>query len=51
MKKNHINTLLALALFIAGQLGAQTRVIPAPAQEKPVLLEGATNSYRHRKCN
>lgn len=42
MKKYHIFFLINVALVLAGGLSAQTRVVPAPAQEKPMLLEGAT---------
>lgn len=42
MKRYHILFLINLALILVGGLNAQTRVVPAPAQEKPILLEGAT---------
>jgi imidazolonepropionase-like amidohydrolase len=42
MKKYHILFVINLALVLVGGLNAQTRVVPAPAQEKPILLEGAT---------
>lgn len=40
MKKQNI-LLLFLLLFTVGIVSAQTRVIPAPAQDKPILLKGA----------
>lgn len=42
MKKLQNIALLLLLLIGAGSALAQTRVVPAPAQEKPVLLQGAT---------
>lgn len=42
MKKINSIYLLVLGLLATAGLSAQTRVVPAPAQEKPVLLRGAT---------
>lgn len=39
---NKINIVLSLMIFCVSGLMAQTRVVPAPAQEKPMLLRGAT---------
>ncbi len=39
---NKLLLLLLLLVSLAGQLSAQTRVVPAGPQEGPILLEGAT---------
>ncbi|PHN02604.1 amidohydrolase family protein [Flavilitoribacter nigricans] len=42
MKKFHISFLIIIALFLGKNGTAQTRVVPAPAQDTPILLQGAT---------
>ena len=42
MKRFHIAIFFSLALFVSAGLNGQTRVVPAPAQETPILLQGAT---------
>jgi imidazolonepropionase-like amidohydrolase len=42
MKKLHIAFFINFALLLSTGILAQTRVVPAPVQEKPLLLEGAT---------
>lgn len=42
MKNIHSLYCLLLALLATNFLAAQTRIVPAPSQERPILLEGAT---------
>ena len=42
MKRLHIILYIQLALLLSTNLQGQTRVVPAPEQEGPVLLRGAT---------